>query len=281
MRVPGLLVTAGLLFASLPADATPVIAIEGFQTGISFSCDITLAPFVLQHARIVAYTRPEDPPIHGMEFAIQGLPATVVLTVTPNPIATAIQGGPFSPAGARIVLPECTAGQRIVLYDVDLLPLAPTVPFTLHVTAHPQPTVPNTQCPAAFLCDNTVACAVGGLNALGPYGAAPSPTDHAADVPLDALLQFVFAVGFPCGCIPSVVLTTLYFGTDPNPPVLASGDLPFPFDPGTLEPHTTYYWRITRGFCGAVFDSPVWSFTTGAALGVQAHPWSYIKNLYR
>jgi hypothetical protein len=59
-----------------------------------------------------------------------------------------------------------------------------------------------------------------------------------------------------------------------------------PFDPGPLEPYTTYYWRAGNWCVGCYHGegaiSDTWSFTTGAG-PVPAEPstWGRVKALYR
>ena len=66
----------------------------------------------------------------------------------------------------------------------------------------------------------------------------------------------------------------VYFGTDPNPPLLASNEKLGPTDPATptltqkwilplLQPGTTYYWRIvSKTMAGLAKSGPIASFTT-------------------
>lgn len=59
----------------------------------------------------------------------------------------------------------------------------------------------------------------------------------------------------------------VFFGTT-NPPPLLRGQTEAYFDPGTLIPNTTYFWKIdsvNNYYAPTVGE--VWSFTTGSALG--------------
>ena len=68
-------------------------------------------------------------------------------------------------------------------------------------------------------------------------------------------------------------LYDIYFGTDPNPPLLAQDQKLGPSQSSTdyrnfalpnLQPGTTYYWQIVSKTMAHVTDpGPVWSFTTG------------------
>ena len=55
------------------------------------------------------------------------------------------------------------------------------------------------------------------------------------------------------------------------------------FDPGALQPNTTYYWavQLSSGLETGV-RSPVWTFTTGAGtVPVRSTTWGAVKALYR
>ena len=70
----------------------------------------------------------------------------------------------------------------------------------------------------------------------------------------------------------SPVMYGVYFGTDADQVASAAGAPPTmepSFDPGPLEPGTTYYWRADV-FYGTWVTGPVWSFTVSAGgLGGQ------------
>jgi hypothetical protein len=55
------------------------------------------------------------------------------------------------------------------------------------------------------------------------------------------------------------------------------------YDPGTLQPNTTYYWAVSLA-CGIDIGvrSPIWTFTTGAGpVTVTSSTWGAVKALYR
>jgi len=65
----------------------------------------------------------------------------------------------------------------------------------------------------------------------------------------------------------------VYFGTDPNPPLMAANQELGPDDPANpstqwwslplLQPGTTYYWKIvSKTMAGLAKTGPIWSFTT-------------------
>lgn len=111
-----------------------------------------------------------------------------------------------------------------------------------------------------------------------PYVEKPQPADGATEQPVDTKLSWSV---YLCSCALGVYWDDVYFGTTPNPPRVAEQTGP-PYDPGPLEPQTTYYWKVIAydwdGGGGTV--SPVWTFTTGVALPVERSTWGRIKGLY-
>ncbi len=65
----------------------------------------------------------------------------------------------------------------------------------------------------------------------------------------------------------------VYFGTAASPPFVVN-QTGLTYNPGTLLPSTTYYWRIVpRNSAGPAVCATVWSFTTGASFsGSQTVP---------
>jgi len=100
----------------------------------------------------------------------------------------------------------------------------------------------------------------------------PQPGFGATEVPMNAMLSWTPA--------DSSASHQLYFGTDKEtvrnaetgssedkgPKALGAES----FNPGLLEPETTYYWRVDETDSqGNVFKGPLWSFTTGIFLLVD------------
>ncbi len=57
----------------------------------------------------------------------------------------------------------------------------------------------------------------------------------------------------------------VYFGTSSNPPYVTNVGTAS-YSPGTLNPNTTYYWKIVpKNSCGSASGCSVWSFTTGSS----------------
>jgi len=89
---------------------------------------------------------------------------------------------------------------------------------------------------------------------------SPKPADGATGVALDAKLSWTAGRG--------TILNDLYFGTDQaavaaKAPTTFKGKLNVTsFDPGPLQPFTTYYWKVDE-FAGIKTNAgPVWSFST-------------------
>jgi hypothetical protein len=107
-----------------------------------------------------------------------------------------------------------------------------------------------------------------------PFGPLPpaapvsaSPANGAVRVPLDTALTFDAG--------PFAHLYDIYFGTTPNPPLLAAnaplgpneGGSPRVYQLPALASNTTYYWRVVaKTMALQTAAGPVWSFSTGATL---------------
>jgi hypothetical protein len=113
----------------------------------------------------------------------------------------------------------------------------------------------------------------------------PLPADGAVDVSVDVALDCAIhrAAFSPRCAVLGADRLSVYFGTDPDPPLLGHG-WPLPFDPGVLLPAATYHWRVVYyddAYAPPV-SSPVWSFTTAAVPNpVEASTWGRIKAFYR
>lgn len=229
--------------------------------------------------------------ITGAEFRIVGMPPEMIVSVTPNPAANIFLGNPFG-GGCNIAFPLCQTGTNgvVLLYTVNLSVPPTGVPhYVLEVQRHTPPSGPSFECPLVTLCDAPVftnVCVSGGRSGPGPLLAVPSnptPADAATDVAPTTDLAWGFTgPGFCCGI--GTPFTNVYFGTTPTPPLVYQYDNVERFhDPGELEPLTTYYWRIgwtPDHDCGTA-SGPVWSFTTGDKVGIEAATWQAVKGMFR
>jgi hypothetical protein len=175
----------------------------------------------------------------------------------------------------------------IVIGSFSMIPIGPLVGCgEMRVLAHPA--VGEIQ---TFDCNGVAHAAHSGdCLYLGdqyacntpPPATDPFPADGATGVDLDVGLSWssVRTPACPTGH-PGVYFDWIYFGTDPDPPLIHTNGYP-PQDPGNLQPGTTYYWRVEQHESPyPVGTSPVWSFTTAAPVGVKPSTWGAIKALYR
>lgn len=114
------------------------------------------------------------------------------------------------------------------------------------------------------------------FDVLQPY--EPYPANGATGVSTEVVLNWL---------LPDERCTEfVYFSTEPPtpffPPCCDEGSYFTSYDPGTLQPNTTYYWQV---FLQCSYDtgsaSDVWSFTTGdGTLAAEQSTWGGIKALY-
>ncbi|MEM1041117.1 MAG: LamG-like jellyroll fold domain-containing protein [Bacteroidota bacterium] len=96
---------------------------------------------------------------------------------------------------------------------------------------------------------------------LPGVASAPNPADGAANVPTNTRLAWTPGGG--------AVSHVVYFGTTSTPPQVAETDDPL-YDPGPLDPETTYFWRADEVNPAGTTEGPVWSFTTGTGASAGA-----------
>ena len=101
----------------------------------------------------------------------------------------------------------------------------------------------------------------------------PTPGDGSKFVGTDAILGWT--AGF------DAILHTVYFGNDFDTVNNAAGGIPqgviATYDPGPLEPGTTYYWRVDEFDGVSTYQGEVWSFTTakgGGGLRADYYHWT-------
>jgi hypothetical protein len=86
----------------------------------------------------------------------------------------------------------------------------------------------------------------------------PSPADEAEDVAVDVDLSWTAGAGTESH--------NVYFGAM-DPPPFAGNQSETTFDPGTLEPSTTYFWRVDELNSFGTTTGVVWSFITKISTG--------------
>ena len=86
----------------------------------------------------------------------------------------------------------------------------------------------------------------------------PEPANGETSVPLNPVLSW-----YTFDEENDEILSYLYFGKSSSP-VLIKKDLEvFKYELGTLEPGTTYYWKVVvKDSNGGMAESPIWNFTT-------------------
>jgi hypothetical protein len=96
----------------------------------------------------------------------------------------------------------------------------------------------------------------------------PTPNDGATDVSITPTLSW--EASDPDG---DTLTFDIYFGTDSSPTLAKSNLTTKTYSPGTLEPNTTYYWKVVaKDDKGGVTEGPVWSFKTiiGKSLSLES-----------
>ena len=87
----------------------------------------------------------------------------------------------------------------------------------------------------------------------------PDPYDGETGVDVDHDLSWTGGDPNPG----DTVTYDVYFGTTSPPPEVSSGQSSTTYDPGTMDYHTTYYWKIiAEDNHGATSTGPEWDFTT-------------------
>jgi carboxypeptidase D len=99
------------------------------------------------------------------------------------------------------------------------------------------------------------------INAVPGPPTAPNPANGALDQPIRTALSWAPSSDLNC----EALTYDLVFGTLPNPVVVASGLTAPSFDPGILQPGTTYYWLVIVHDGFTALPGPFWNFTTAVA----------------
>ncbi|MEJ2720179.1 MAG: T9SS type A sorting domain-containing protein [bacterium] len=92
-----------------------------------------------------------------------------------------------------------------------------------------------------------------------------SPPDGAGNVSINTVLSWSLLPG-------AWDDYDVYFGTTSPPPLVAAGHVAATYDPGVLDPSTTYYWQITANEGGDPTPGPGWSFTTEDLVWTHSPP---------
>ncbi len=102
----------------------------------------------------------------------------------------------------------------------------------------------------------------------GPTAVAlVSPADGAIDAPVSQDLSWS---GGDSQCVGLTATYDVYFGTASPPPLAGNDVAAKTYDPGTLNPSTTYYWRVVANDANGSESSAERSFTTAADVCTDA-----------
>jgi len=219
--------------------------------------------------------------VTAAEFSIQGLPSNQVsasYTAVANPALLSATGNPLG-SGARVVFSGCQTDGMLLLYDVTLVS---QTAFTGTVTFQPlDPSHPTHSCPVLFGCDQSFTCTQGTVVSRPGLPTLVTPTPGATEVAPNTHLIWSSAWVQQCACI-SYPASNVYLGTAPNPPLVGGlSDQPSEFNPGLLQPATTYYWRVEDCYCTGCTTSAEGSFRTATPLAALVRSWGTVKNLYK
>ena len=99
--------------------------------------------------------------------------------------------------------------------------------------------------------------------ALPGQASNPNPANGATLVPITSSLSWTAGSG--------ATSHDVRFGTA-NPPPFISNQTGTTYDPGTMSPNTTYYWRIDEKNTAGTTTGVVWSFTTLPLPGAASAP---------
>lgn len=195
-----------------------------------------------------------------------------------------------SQSGATVQFGACLAGSfQTPIHVLSILVYSTGLPGgCCWYPVLPHPVSTSGQVEFEDCIGNTVT-GWGGETLLGeggpPLVSNRLPLSGAVDVALDADLSWATQeCSDPRGL--GVVWADVYFGTSSTPPLVWPMFDHQVFDPGPLEPSTTYYWKLHVVDSDAppgnsVTETPVWSFTTHGPVPVEMTTWSRIKAMYR
>lgn len=187
-----------------------------------------------------------------------------------------------SQTGVAVAFSSCKTGDAVHVLTINCWMAGQTkscCPWRIL----PSPTAyPSNQIGVAD-CDLNYATAYGGMLLVQKSGVTadhPLPPDGATNQPLSVRLTWMEHY---CDCSMCPTSSSdIYFGTTTDPPLVYSdeGSQEGPYDPGLLQPYTTYYWKIRKRGLGDPWTSPLWSFTTTSSIDVESTSWGAIKALY-
>jgi hypothetical protein len=189
-----------------------------------------------------------------------------------------------SQTGVSIAFGSCRSGDAVHVLTINYM-MAGLTETCCHYRVLP---LPNSRFPGQITlsdCDFEAQTGQGGALLISRSSATtvdnPDPPDGATNQPLSVRLTWT---EHRCDCTLCATFADLYFGTTTDPPLVSrlgnGGPGEYPYDPGLLEPYTTYYWKVGTYGAGEPWMSPLWSFTTTSAIPTESVSWGAIKALY-
>lgn len=225
--------------------------------------------------------------LHVVTFSLQGLTATQFSAPLPDCFTGATHLSDFSPftvsignsqEGWAISFGACATGPTYV-GTINVFASGQTQGFCIYDVL-PDPNVSSgriefVDCASQLVFGRGLSGCINDPQTVGGVTVSdPTPVDGAFNQPLDTQLRWNLTA---CFAGLGVQWGDVYFGTNPDPPLVAS-QVGFPYDPGQLVPETTYYWKIfgVDTDNGSSF-SPVWSFKTAPIVSTKEASWGAIK----
>lgn len=270
------------LFVAFPAHA---IHLAPFSDQAGANCEPQQPP--LMGTMSVYIIAKVVPGMTGAQFKVSLPPGSpYVLSSWSVPAGLLAVGDPLT--GVQVSTGGCVVGDN-VLMTLDLQRIAePIGCYALRLLPHSESVsgdVEASDCAANFAAVTTHVMWLAGDDASCapiPPPSEPSPANGATEVALATSLNCALHGFEYSSCLPlGSDWVQVYFGTDPNPPLVGNGG-PFPYPVTGLVPATTYYWKVLYSYWGGgPVSSPVWSFTTTNATPVTTSTWGKIKALYR
>ncbi len=303
------LTTVLILLSSIPLRAQQIGVYAGQQPDLNSWCNFPTPPPPPQSAQIAVIFSGDPNQFGGGEykdvrFAVEFPPCFPYLVVGAGVLGHGSVPINQLANGFTVSLGSCRSDDVVVASISYLVFPGMQRPNTCcMIRVIPDPTAPSgmiefTRCDdeKVYLFGGTVAGNIGtsfaGECGTLPAGTPPSnpyPADGATQVSMDTDVGFLAhwpSMGLGCFLLFGEDLQ-IFFGTNPNPPQIPTVDWldeRFGFDPGSLQPATTYYWRVryTNTLGGLTpIDSPIWSFTTEQPLATEKKTWGAVKAMYR
>lgn len=266
--------------------ATPATAgwvyFSGDPQGVGSGC-VTTAPYAPLDLYVIA--DPTHATMMGISFRVPA-PECPGVSIIGAIVPTGFLSVGDVETGIQIALGACLTENTAVLKLQCLV--ATSECCELRVLPHPSAVTGEVEiyeCNFDFVtCRTAPAFVTTGVTDCN-YSPPPFPlypVDGATNVPLPVSLSWDVDAPHVCTPMPlGIFWSNVYFGTDPDPPLVAEFIDPRSFDPGPLDPATMYYWKVDVMNYGYWGRGAVWSFTTENATPAESKTWGAVKALYR